>query len=971
MTGGIISPAGDRIGGSGGGRSLAEYFSRLSRSTGTQVGEITKKPKYVNSYSFSPFSPYSFQICASGLVLAVVKDTSNEIKVVALKIQRIDAIEFLGELPIGTELTIASSIDMITIKRGDFLYILGDNDKIAKVDVSNPADMKLIVMFSHPSMTNISTMDFYNGFLLCPTESITPGKLHVIDTDCEMRYVNGIEDDTGKFKDIKSIHVQGKFSICSRAVSSSVGEVIIIDNNNIHYQLEMPLVGSNTFNLGYGLLKKGYVHNETAYYFAPSRMAIVSIGNKSSPQPLLENFNIGELGFSVVFGSTVLGRYLVLTSTNFDTLGTLDINDFSSPELIEGFVQSVPYLDAVAEVHSYGQYVITIANISRNMVFWDVNGYSIPAAEIGSAVFQGKVNFNDAVRIGEELIVEKNIYGKTLNLDGNIIASNILKYAVPVHDIKDLPPLHYVEKIGTQSEGSTDILMSDTSLVFVNLLIEGQGIQDETFIINVVTNDYISISKPATEDITDNVYQIDGHIDLDDGPGTEFWIDTPVFKTPYWVKAASVESSGFGTKGESKYIYTGRGAAFRGNLALFKFFAIIGKFFVSHTQSPSLTQIFALGALPGQPATVFTENLVTFQSSAEYLNIGSFTGLNLSQTVAQIVYWAFGLACTNPYKLKPSKISFSQGANAIGGTALSVGGSLTNIIDITGFDFTPTVEGGNERFFYFDPVMVEAVADAGYEIELIGNIMKGHKSQYWASGSATGADRGLKVLGCSPVPDSKANVYIYSISTFTTVFPSGEQNVYYRLNTGFTEKNKERFITTYLGTITYTGVSDILADVTLSLDGSALAGTNQNFEFCISKGNWDYPTIITITESPGFPGKVMLTFSDDVTDIYEINEFLLIENSPAYKGGYIILDVSTNTVTLELLYTVSEGALGQIHSKVQTYATVKVKVSADTVHTAVETQINLVKNDYILPNIRRTSGNEDWKTDTCHFKASD
>jgi hypothetical protein len=816
MTGGIISPVRDLIGGSRGGRSLAEYFSRLSLATGTQIGEITRKPLYINSYSFVPYYPYVLEICASGLAFVFLKETGTyNTKIAALKIQRVDALEFLGEVPIvdfiAPDPTPIFAKDLIMIKRGDFLYILSNdlvNSKIAKIDVSNPADMKVINILSDAEMTDFSAMDYYNGYLLCTTKDTDPGKLHIINTDCDMSYLKAITDDTGLFRDIYSIHVQGKYSICSRNLAGQVG-VFILDNTNIEFQYKMPKVGYNTFSLTFGLLPKGYIHNETAYYFASSRMTIVSIANKKIPQAIVEDFDIGSLGFSTVYGCVVFGRYMFITSVNFDALGTFDISDIASPELVDERIVDITHLNAVGDIKGWGQYVITVAASSSNgFAIWDVNGYAIPAAEIGSLIVQGKANFNDTVRIGEELVVEKNIYGKNMDLDGYIHADNTLRYALPIHNICELPPPHFIEKIGDQDNGSVVIEnIGSTSGLAVNQLIEGDGIQSSTFIVDISPFG-LEISKPATKTIDGNLYQIDGYIDLDDAPGIEFWIDTPLFLIPYWIKVSSVDSCAFGTKGESKYIYTSRGAAIRGTIALRKFFALLGKFFISHTESPDLAKLFDLNAILGQPATVFTENLVTFQSSAAYLNIGAMDRINLSQTVAQITTWAKGITCVDPYKLKPSKLSFSQGGNFVDAVCLNVSGNLANIADIAGFDFTPAVEGGNERFFYFDPTTIANTAAAGNQVLLIGNIMKGANDQYWAAGSATGADPGLKVLGCPPIPDSSVNcsVKLENNFVYTPFIAEQEWVLVYGANLWVSE-NVERMSVTSDGVAEYLGVN--------------------------------------------------------------------------------------------------------------------------------------------------------------------
>lgn len=899
MTGGIISLTGDRFGGSGGGSSPANYFLRNGNPTGgSQIGTITRKPQYFNSHTFTDFQPYDFVINAGGTVIIVGKDLiSGNTMLKALKIQHLDDLEPLSTLDLEEDLNLDNDYTRLLVNDG-YAYILDKTGKIVKVDVSDLGDMKKFPTFTNAAMTNLSDMSFYGSFLIVSTirTAAQDPVLFVVDVENNMSLINTIRpEDPADLDTVIKLHVQGRFTVCLSNKSGGTKSVTIIDNANIRFSQYVDVISRTPFTMTNNVARLLYVHNETAYVVGVGAMRALGIANKTTPTV----FNEFITGGSISYGLAVLGRYMLISTWNFDTLGTYDINDLNTPVLIEGFTESGPYLNAVTKIQSYGNYVFSISQataITQCFAVWDVNGFTFPSIEAGSALIRGKAYFNDQVRIGEELIVEKNIIAHVARVN-YIYGHNIFKSVVPVRRLEDFPPRYWIDKVGDTNLNVYAILNIDTTGLTAGMNVNGPGIPSNTYVETVESGlNIVTLNQAATQTASSVPFKFDEHIDLEDAPGIEFWIDTPVFSTRCPIQIARTGSSGLSTAGESTYVYTGAGAAIRGFLDPNRYFALVGKFITSQFYPPDIAQLFDLSADPASKSTILIENLVTTRVPPlyNYVNVGSMNGLNIAGNTAQIAGWGVGWSMNNARKIKLDGLSFSDGGNAVGADALTLTGEIEDSANIANCDIQPT--GENEKFFNIDPVTASHAASELSLVTLSSNSLKGNLDQFFR-GSVNEKTLGMKVTGCS-VPDSTvlAESFLIVNSSSNVLHAQDEWQV---INGGsnWTHANLERISGQTIGLIEYLSAAPSSLKLSCSV---RVVGGAQAKQFRVS-----FIKFLAGAHSVTFnPGNIVTQDTARLSNGDIISFFETISSVPAeiFEGTlYYVVNLSGNN--FQLSYT--------------------------------------------------------------------
>jgi hypothetical protein len=840
-----------QLGGGGGGSSL--YFLKNSLATGgMQEGQITKKPDYISSYvfdnnsEFPNFVPYKLIVCASGVALIAGSDIGHvdtQTAIVAVKIQKIDTIEYISGINLSPLLDLEPQYSVF-LKSGNYCYLKGTKEKseVVKIDVSNFGDMKEDKVCEDIGANEISGMTYYEGFLIVTKVAGTPqdSDFYVIDTET-MSVTNTIPGPTDQnFFDIRAIEVSGKYGfVIANRGNSTIKSLFIIDLTNIQFESKLNIISETLFTMSNRVARIVYSHDETLFITGVGEMVIINVANKEDPHVYPE-FALQDT--SIIYGMTTLGKYVVVGTWNLDNMITFDVTDFSAPVIVDSPLHDDVHLNAITHLKSYGPYLITIAqsaSITKNISIFTSNGYYLPSLQAGTGLFEGKVYFNDETHFGQRAVFEREIEGYSAQFVSTVGAANIPKSELTVRKLEDLPPVKYIEKTGDQGAGVDSITMDPSGLEQF-MQIEGEGIPEYTYITGIGAG-FITISQDTTAAITGNIYKIDGHIDLEDAKDLEIKFDSnDTFLIKYYLQAPSTGSIALNTLGATRYVYAGPiGGAVRGTMAADTYIAFLSKFLVG--QLWPFAQWFDIDG--SQEATIFTENVVSFATPTSYFAVGRIDGVNISNQVSQFKGWSTGLATHSPDKLKPSKWSFRGGdPNLTSNVAcFYIGGTLGNLADFVGCDFTPTDADPNnphQYFFYIDPATAATAAAGTNPTELVlrGCNIKGPKNQYWFPGSATGKDVGVDVSKCQPLADS-SSFYFTEIKTglVTTDFA---QDTARRLNLGAQEEISdspiERFILNpSYNEIEYVGIQDKLHNLIIKAKLKSNSTAAISFSLCI------------------------------------------------------------------------------------------------------------------------------------------
>jgi hypothetical protein len=909
----------------GGGVTPADAFTKYSQISGTQKGEATRKLLHKISQN-AGYPCLSITVASSGIVY--VCTTTYRLLSFKLENDKLTLIQNLNLLTPG--LSGARTIKAV----GSNLYLFDSepNSKVLKIDISNPAGMFYV--------------DTYDPGIVASIEPTEEYLFVAVNSPYEIRVLNAKTFEIiSTFTNPNLYEAREMYIIDDFLFALSIGttgqnaRLFIINKSNPFNLKTQGSIELTDFPFGTGEAFALKVNNEKAYVVGQNTYVnIIDVSNKTNPS-LLSSSRV-RLITARINNIEIAGDYMVGVINDTDELFLYNVADPLNPFLVETTSTNAD-MNNPRTLSIVGNTALVVSSDSNYITLWDINGYYMSTFETGNMTIKGKTIMFDDVKISRNLDTWGWGSFNGVFVKNNILAKNLPVSQKIVRSYLDFPEVTYGYYITGDTIEFSGGIQNVSSIVG---LTPGMTLVSEAFpagtVINTVTPPSdITVSNGALGTYTGANLKVDPlYIEL--GNVTEYLIDDDI-QCPYPLKVASSGSSGLVGLADNKYIYTGAsGAAILGEIDANSFFALLGKFFISHL-SPT-ARIFDITS--DITSTIFMQNLIIFQTPPfSPQNLGTLQNMNVSTQVAQIRGWASGLTITNAFKIKMNDWSFTFGSG-VGGTGLTIDGTVSNAIDIKGFDSTLA---SNESLFYFDPATVSTLQG---KVLLNSNAAIG--GSFFEAGSADEKSVKVKATACS-VPDSTANSYSNALNQGGVQTELLEDQIR-RINATFSSVSKERFENFPNGNEKYIGIDDFSATVHISITGLIVAGVNEVANFYIAKGNTDN-TIVSFADAGG--GEVLITTSQphNLVDL----DIILIEDTVNYDDDYSVTVVSSTELRITAVFVATETGT---FAKILKFTKIPNKYSGDEKNTNIISQIELSKNDYIFPVVQHDNGSENWGT---------